>query len=114
MLASPYRFNGVSVIALPGLWHGALIAEKPLIGRSPGKRGAFTLTLLEGETMTKLTLISGAKDFLRAVFAHRIRKTELFVASFRLDTSRNSPGRATQDGARFLSDWKIRADFTEI
>ena len=63
--------------------------------------------------MAKSSLISGAKDFLEVVFAHRIRKTELYVASFRLDTSQNS-GKAAQDGARFLSDWKLRADFTEI
>ena len=77
--------------------------------------------------MPKPSLISGAKGFLEHVFAHRTRKTELYVASFRLKarssglptlqaqiTTSQLPGRATQEGARFLSDWKLRADWTEI
>lgn len=48
--------------------------------------------------------VASAKEFLKVVFAHRARKTELFVASFRLGEKcdrappadghlRNIPGR---------------------
>ena len=77
-------------------------------------RRNHTERLIGGETMTKLTLISGAKDFLRTVFAHRCRQTELYVASFRLDATSQLPGRATKESARFLSDWKTRSDWSEI
>ena len=64
--------------------------------------------------MPKPSLLSGAKEFLEVVFAHRIRQREQFVASFRLSPTSKLPSRAAKDGARFLSDWKPRADWTEI
>ena len=66
--------------------------------------------------MPKLTLISGAKDFLLDVFAHRVRMTELRVSSFRFLPSSDLRAKPLKDGARFLSDWKNGdiGNFTEM
>jgi hypothetical protein len=66
--------------------------------------------------MPKQSLISGAKEFLQVVFAHRIRERELFVASFRRPPSSELPDRATQDGVRFLSEARDYAisDWSEM
>lgn len=57
------------------------------------------------------SILYGAREFLLEVFAHRIRSREQYVESFRL-SSLDLPGRATgespQDGARFLSDRRLK------